>query len=496
MGLKNLKPATVIIALTGIILLIYIAFKANFGSFTHDESYSYLHYVHTPFMDIISFSDWYTNNHILNSLSMKYSERFFGTSELSLRLPNLILFMVYMLYSFLLFRNSSQVLQVSVFILLCTNNSIIDFFGLARGYGLSYGFMIMSLYHFIQSYSENKISNIILFHIGALLAVLSSFMLFDFYICLLLIHAMISFLESKYHSSGKFNFAVSIKPHILPLIINAVILYEPIRRVVMNSDLNFGGEKGFYADTVTNLIFYGLQETSLPSFGYLIAKISVTAIVLIPFFMIIQKAIRKEKDFFNNYKGLIISNSLLVFISITLVLQHVIMKTDYPISRFSVFLLPIFIISTGYIFDYFFNSYKKTTTIVLASFALASTLSFTSNIDLYSSAEWKYDSDTKNMIINLTEHHFKNNQAPDKIKLGINWLFEPTVNFYRQTNSLAWLLPADRVGISSGDDYFYIFKEDLAHLKPGSYTILYEYHRSNTLLLLNHKPGNSLVEKM
>ena len=78
----------------------------------------------------------------------------------------------------------------------------------------------------------------------------------------------------------------------------------------------------------------------------------------------------------------------------------------------------------------------------------------------------------------------------EKIKMGTNWLFEPTINFYRQTNNINWLIPADRSGISPEDDYFYIFKDELYQLNPENFKILFEFNKTNTLLLKNNNSNS------
>ncbi|HQI71209.1 MAG TPA: hypothetical protein PLT47_10690, partial [Bacteroidales bacterium] len=72
----------------------------------------------------------------------------------------------------------------------------------------------------------------------------------------------------------------------------------------------------------------------------------------------------------------------------------------------------------------------------------------------------------------------------------LNWLFEPTVNFYRQTKNIYWLMPADRKGVSPDDDYCYLFKDDLNKLNTGSYRIIAEYSNINTVLIENLKSVN------
>jgi hypothetical protein len=486
-SLLNFLKIHAITLLLGVSVFSYIVIKASISSFTHDESFSYLHYISTSFMDIISFKDWFTNNHILNSLLMKYSEKLFGNSEFSLRLPNLLLFIVYLVYSFLLFRKNSKLLIVSIFLLLCTNNALVDFFGLARGYGLSFGFMLMGLYHFIQSYYNQKTKNIILFHTAALLAILSNFTLLDFYLALLLIYNVLSIVDSKIISSEKYHFFNSNKIHIIPLLIIIIILYEPVRRVIMNSNLDFGGKIGFYSDTVESLVNYCIHGYGLSADVWVVAKILFTIILLTPTVIIIRMIIIKDENFFKNQKGLIISNLLFLFISIAIILQHILFKADYPIARFSLFLLPLYIIHFGFILSYISSYYKKTVTILAMSLALISSASFVLKADLYLCSEWKYDMETKNMIQKLTEYHSKNSTDTAKIKLGIDWIFEPAINFYIQTKDVKWLLPADRNGISVNDDYCYVFSESFKLMDSNRYIVVAEFKKANTVLLKNKK---------
>lgn len=468
-----------------LLILIYLSIKASISSFTHDESYTYLRYVHIGFMDIISHKNSYTNNHLLNSLLMKYSEMLFGTSEISLRLPNLLLLLVYMFYSFLLFRKTNKLLAISIFILLCTNNTLIDLFGLARGYGLSCGFMLMSFYHFIQSFTTKKTQNIILFHLGSLLAILSNFTLLDFYAALLLIYNLINFIECRFILKSKYSFLNSNKINVIPFLLVIAVLYEPVRRVISNNNLDFGGKNGFYGDTVKNLINYSFHVTDLSPIAFFITQLLFTGIVLVSLNIIIQKIILGNETFFKNHKGLIISNLLIIFISIAIVLQHIIFKADYPILRFSIFLYPLFIIHLGFLLDYIIDQkFESIIPKVLLGLAIISCLSFIYKADLRSCAEWEYDMETKNMIQKLEEFHTKFEPNNTDKRIGINWLFEPTINFYRQTKNLSWLSEADRNGINKEQNYYYIFKDQLKELDSVKYQIIAEYSRINTVLLL------------
>ena len=99
---KNI--ALIIIILIGLSVLSFIITKSNVASFTHDESVTYNRYVNQSYYNLIFHTDPYTNNHLLNTILIKTSEKLFGSSELALRLPNILLLIVFFIYTFLLFR--------------------------------------------------------------------------------------------------------------------------------------------------------------------------------------------------------------------------------------------------------------------------------------------------------------------------------------------------------------------------------------------------------
>ena len=486
----NLKPPffRYLSYLIGALLLSFVIAKSNLSCFTHDESYTYLSFPHYSFMDIVSYKQSYTNNHLLNTLLMKYSERVFGNSELALRLPNILLFVVYMVFSFLFFRKRKGLFAFSMFVLLCTNPLLVDLFGLARGYGLSCGFMLMSLYFFIRYFRQGGNKNILFFHFGALLAILSSFTLLTFYAALLLVFNVLIFLDSKFISDTAFRFFQINKIHLTPLLIVLIILYEPVRRVIKFNKFDFGGKDGFYSDTVTHLIENTLHNSSLSPVVLLVFQILLSLVVLFPLMTILQKVWNKDVVFFEKQKALMCTSFLLITIAVAIIAQHHLLGSDYPILRFSIYLFPLFILHFGYALAYFLDhGFEKIVQAIVFSLALVSVISFSCQANFYSCAEWGYDSETKNMLYSLEDHLKENNIDATKIKIGINWLFEPTILFYKKTLNLDWLSPVDRNGVSEKDDYYYIFAKDLDQLNSANYEVIKAFERTNTLLLKNKK---------
>jgi hypothetical protein len=468
----------------GVSLVIFVFFKAVHLSFTHDESFSYLNYCHESFLQIISFSNWFTNNHVLNSLLMKYSEKLFGNSEIALRLPNILSLIIYLMYGFLIFRDKSPALFISIFILLCTNSTLNDLFGLARGYGLSCGFLVMSLFHAISFFRTQKNIHIVMFHLAGMLAILSHFVLLIFYICSFITIFSITVIKIKLIERQKYFFFKINSWHLISFLFVVIILYEPVRRFITYSELDNGGKSGFFIDTVTGLINIIFMK-AFSQWVLIVINVIFTLIILVPFTIIAGKIFQRDRVFFNDYTGLIILNFIIVAISLIIILQHKILDNDYPVGRFSIFLYPLFIIHLGFLFDFFLSfGYRNLIKVMVMFIAVSSAINFLKNNNLQSAEEWSYDTKTKAMINELNDYVHAGKFENEQVRLGIEWLFEPTVNFYRITKGYDWLLPADRNGFSKADDYCYIFKDDLASLN-SEYVVIRQYNETNTVLLKN-----------
>ena len=191
-------------------LFIYIALRACFVSFTHDEALSY---------NLVKGKEYlgYTaNNHLLNTWLMALCIKLYGERELALRLPNVLLFLVYLFFCCKLLSRSKR--NSLCFFLHCRCFFLIHlfliFFSLARGYGLSMGFMAGALYYFLhKDFKEHNFNSFIKDFIPAMLlaamALLSNLSMVNFYIAMLalfLIQYVLNFWNDK---------EMSVKKHLL-----------------------------------------------------------------------------------------------------------------------------------------------------------------------------------------------------------------------------------------------------------------------------------------
>lgn len=483
---KKNSVQLILVILFGLGLLSTIIYKASHTSFTHDESYTYTHYVHQSFMDIISYKTPYLNNHILNTLSIKYSEELFGSSELVLRLGSILAFIVYSIFLVLLFYKYCPKLVLPFYLLATLNPYLLEFFALARGYGLSIAFMTMSIYYMSAHFTSQKNKHLILFNVGAFLSVMSNFSMLNYYASALIVYNIIVFIILKINnlnSEKRYNFYQLNNTHIISIILSGMVLYEPLRRISKMSLLDFGGKNGFWTDTVSSVIYDLFYESNIDSY-MTVLKVCVLVITIIPLIIIIKHLKQKDALFFKNHSILVFVNLIVWCIICITNIQHLVLGNDFNMHRFAIFLYPLFMLNFIFLIVYFYSqAFIKTTISISFMCALLLCFNLYNNYNLISFKDWKWDKDTKIMMQKLILEHEKTPQK--QIRLGINWLLEPTTNFYRYTWNIKWLNPTNRNGVSKYDDYWCIFKNDKEYETIAKNAILYTNQQSQSVLLKN-----------
>ena len=485
--LKKNSLQLALVLLAGLGLLFFIINKAYNLSFTHDESYSYLHYVHQGFMDIISYKTPYTNNHILNTVLMKYCEVFFGNSEIALRLPNILAFILYSVFAILLLYKYSPKLILPFYLLLVLNPYLLDFFALARGYGLSIGFLLMSIYYLSICFSTKQNKHLILFNVGAFLAVMSNFSLLNYYFAALIIFNVIHYIKIKCDSSeeqNSFHFYKTNKINLIAVLLSGIVLYEPLRRISKKSMLDFGGKIGFMQDTVGSAIDDLFYEMHVTEFYVILLKAFILLVVFCSLILIVINIIKKEDEFFTKNIPLVLVNLILFTIVLITLFQHILLGNDFYEHRFALFFYPLFILNFIFLNSYFYNKHYKWMSLTFNyMLAILLLINLFHNHSVVYFKDWKYDQCTKLVMQQLIKEHDK---LPNrKIRLGINWLFEPSTNFYRYTLNLNWLNPTHRRGINANDDYLYLFKTDSEMPMFANRTVLFLDEKTECLLIKN-----------
>lgn len=474
---KATNTVAIICLIIATFLLSIAAYKAHTASFTHDESYTYNHYVNSSLKTTVLFLDNPTaNNHILNTLLMAVFSRIFGNSELALRLPNLIAYLFFLLFTFKILDRAiaNRILVVISFIIINCNPFLIDFFSLARGYGITVFLTTASLY-FLLTFSEtSKTKHYTYSLLFALLATYSNISSL-YFLCGIIIAYNI-FILIDFTGDWKTTIRYIIQKNKISLIFSALTfstLAWPIFTLSKHNQFYFGGENNFWSDTIISLIHSTLYGNYYNGYGEK-TLIALSTITLLSIVLILWRAQAKNKILLIVY--------LIGGIIITINTHHYTLGSKLIIGRTALFLIPLSTIYFCFVLHWISNTEKLkflayTIGITIAITAISHT---TNSYSFEKYANWDYDKNSKE-VINLLENEAKNH-TQGNIVLGINWLFEPTLNFYIKTRKLNWIDKVNRDGINDKQDYYYIFESDTIQLNEIRYKVIRRFNDTNTIL--------------
>jgi hypothetical protein len=114
---------------------------------TYDEAYSFVHRGR-EFKNVIRVN--IANNHLLNSVFIYLIGKFYPFNEFALRVPNLVMLVVFFVAMIQLIANifkENIILFFGSILFLLSGYQIFEMFSLARGYGISAGAMSIAIYY-------------------------------------------------------------------------------------------------------------------------------------------------------------------------------------------------------------------------------------------------------------------------------------------------------------------------------------------------------------
>jgi hypothetical protein len=321
-----------LMAFLGLSLWIYLILRAVYVQPIYDEIATFYHYIHTnDFLPFLSHAD--ANNHLLNSLLTWISYQLLGPSELALRLPNLLAFIVYALYTVRLsIELKNPALRWTLILALLFVHHLLEFFALTRGYGLSMALMVAACWHLIRFFRLGSTRHYFFVILFMGLAVLANLNLLYSY----LIFFILSFLFLLMKKKGAHLFNV---PHLLiflcflTLSLFCILYLMDLRKQGL---LYYGSQTGIWGGTLTSLgnLLFG----SNPLVPWYFAFLFATGLVIL--------IVRATK---NGWHGIWFDPATVIFIALTgniaaLVLGNKLLNINYQEARTALYLYPLLFI--------------------------------------------------------------------------------------------------------------------------------------------------------
>jgi hypothetical protein len=383
--------------------------------------------------------------------------------------------------------------------MLTFNPYLLEFFSLGRGYGLSASLMLISIYYLLVYLEKNETRQVYFSMVFAMLALYSNFVLMHFYMSLIAVFNLV-FINNYYkkiqNRPGFFRHIIRKNlPVILVFIAVVIISYEPVRKLVKFNELYGRGQNGFWVDTVLTFVhgsFYGVNYhyDLVRTFIFLTLLMIAAAAV---FFYI---EYRKQGFDLTRSTGVILL-LILILPALSTIFQHLLMGSEYLIYRTTLFFHPLLALTLIYLIWLTLQNPKLKVAGYVISLILTAAMLFhvSKSLNLKKTHEWDYDAQTKTMISNLEQAYIAdaltNRSTPNRINLGINWIFEPTINYYRISRNLKWLNEVTRTGVEGDYDFYYVFPEDTSAINMKKelkkYQVTFDGRHTETFLIANPK---------
>jgi len=343
------------------ILIGTLVWRSQIVPITQDESISLFEFM-LDFPDRVFYIPS-ANNHLLNTLLASACVSLFGESTLALRLPNVLSFLIYAFSIWKIFERQSNLTKWLgiIGLLFCLN--VFEYFGLARGYGMSISLLMYHIYATSRFQQYGSIKWLLLSLGSIVLAASASFTLLP------------QVLISITFITASLLFCKRIKWYHFGVLMPFLVFFFWLLQIALN--LSKKGE--IYLGNKSN-VWVGLFE---PLFNYLRFHfdhlVFLSSLIIFTLFILnaFVNMMRKPTIWFTSMFAF---TSLIIFgnVLISIVLAEF-LGVNYPFERAALYLLPIALIS------YFIIPFsgKKTKYVVVFHFVFGIMLSGRFLADFY-----------------------------------------------------------------------------------------------------------------
>jgi hypothetical protein len=412
------KRNKIVFVIISSVVLLYVFLRLVKLDATFDEVWTIEGFASQDYIDILNYTPCDANNHLLNTLLIKLIFSLGIKNLFFARIPNFIALIGYLFFSYKISNFLHRPFKFILFVLLLMNPFLLDFFSLARGYGLGICFQTASIFYLFLFVKTQRLKYNIVSLISASLASLSNFSQLNCWFAILLaIIAVIVF-------SDKINKTKFFIYNTITILIFILIIYEPLRKLVGGGHLYYGGNDNFYSDTLISLTKYTQYSSVNNTFTHIVLIVFLLCLLISLVFLV-------KKNLKNKCTFLTIENILffIVFVSIASpIVQHYFLGTLYLIDRTALFYYPLLILLLCFCLSLYDGAIQKITLSIVTAFLF---LNFIFSANFYKTALWYFDSHTQDILTQINEEGIRKNKT---LFIDFSWPFQSSFNYYYDKN--------------------------------------------------------------
>jgi hypothetical protein len=279
------------VAVFFIALVSVIIYKAVYLPITFDEKAAAVYYPQFSVWQLMMYVDNWPSNHILNTLCIKLNEYLFGVSPWVVRLHSVIAFILFFTFIYLLavrfFDKWWAMFCLPFFIMFC-NPFLLDFYGLARGYGLSNALMAGSVCCVFGFGLRFRLRWYYAAIALAMLAAYANFTLLIYWVAVQILLALMLCIHNGKSPSAIKSTAVQLAITAMIAAAFIALCYNPLYKMQSTNQFKYWAHDSFFKDTLLdqvdkfryNLRYFGISSY-VPATGVVVLVIIVAAYFII-----------------------------------------------------------------------------------------------------------------------------------------------------------------------------------------------------------------------
>ena len=462
----------------GLLLFLLVAGEAARVPVTHDEVNT-IALSQAPVWDIVTYKDPIPNNHILNTLLIKAEMAVFGKGLFVSRLHNLLAFLPFFLFAVALAKRlfADTWMQFTLVGLVCLQPYMLDFFSVARGYGLSVAFEVGSLYFLVRRIQDGGhrafVASLVLGAVG----VYANFTLLNFFFPLLFVLAVDSWTRHWKSKPALWWRDVAIATSISGVL--GVLSFLPFFRMMETKQFVYWGTAGFLEDTARPLIYAMRSGTEYFHWSNEVVYVIVMGLIVFlvgsGIFLWRWMEDKKQTWVFFGLLGL------------TLIYNHMqfwVMDVPFLNARTALFFIPLVSVCMVLGLSAWVRVKPVTGYVLVMLVSVLSIQHFVRGYNGKSIYEWYYDENTYDVIRDIT-YMIETEKLTKPVKLNCHWIFYPSLSYHvaRQCPDAVELVPYHKELQKDSDAFFYYTQVEELEALQDKYNVSREYGWRSRLLL-------------
>lgn len=448
------------------LLFVSVTLRAGRQSITGDEAFNWALFLKGA-LEHVFLAHYDANNHVLYTVLAWLSVHSLGLNEFNLRLPTIAAAVVFFANTF---RISSVFFAKRPWHLLCTvvlagNPYLLDFFTVARGYGLALAFFSAAIWNALSLSRAHESDHRRLFRIGIWSALAVCSQLTFLFPVLALFGALALALFRGAESPAKEGAALAANLLRLTfgpfVVLSFCVLVMPLRTATKASF--YVGASGWLEMTNSLLepsLFHNLRAPFLMNspdtfwllYGYF-EKAVLPLLALAILVCALACLFRRERNW-----GLTLSSLTFVFLMFGLWCSHALLGLKLPVMRTGVYLLFLFPLCFFALLALTGKSAERRLGLVLSPIWILLALCYARQCTPRATWDWRYDASTREFARTIDILRAGSNLHG--ITIGGSWIFEPALNFYRQKNGYTEWRPVVRQKPADPADFYLLVNQD------------------------------------